>query len=134
MADNEYTIGQLAAVAGVNVETVRYYQRIGLMAVPRRPPGGIRRYREQDRTRLTFVKAAQGLGFALNEVADLVKLDDGTQCKMARAIAAHKLTDVRTRLGALQRIEKVLAKLVRQCERHEGEMRCPVIAALQRAP
>ena len=134
MAGNEYTIGRLAAAAGVNVETVRYYQRVGLMAVPKRAPGGIRRYREDDRMRLTFIKAAQGLGFALNEVADLVKLDDGTQCKMARAIAAHKLTDVRTRLGQLQRIEKVLAQLVRQCEMHKGEMRCPVIAALQRLP
>lgn len=131
MAANEYTIGRLAAAAGVNVETVRYYQRVGLMAVPKRATGGIRRYHDTDRMRLMFIKAAQGLGFALAEVADLVKLDDGTQCKVARTIAARKLADVRNRLGQLQRMEKVLAKLVRQCEAQEGEMRCPVIAALQ---
>lgn len=133
MADAGYTIGRLAAAAGVNVETVRYYQRIGLMTQPKRALGGIRRYGEDHLSRLMFVKSAQGLGFALHEVADLVKLDDGTQCKVAHAIATRKLADVRSRLRQLRRIEKVLAKLVRECEARRGAVRCPMIAALRNA-
>ena len=131
MANVEYTIGRLAAAAGVNVETVRYYQRIGLMAQPQRALGGIRRYSEDHLMRLMFVKSAQGLGFALTEVADLVKLDDGTQCKVAHTIATRKLADVHTRIQQLRQIEKVLAKLVRQCEAGHGAVRCPMIAALR---
>jgi MerR family mercuric resistance operon transcriptional regulator len=131
MADSGYTIGRLAAAAGVNVETVRYYQRIGLMAQPERVHGGIRRYGEDHLMRLMFVKSAQGLGFALHEVADLVKLDDGTQCKVAHAIATRKLADVRGRIRQLQQIAKVLTKLVRQCEAGRGAVRCPMIAALR---
>ena len=132
MAGTDYTIGRLAAAAGVNVETVRYYQRIGLMALPQRAPGGIRRYSEDHLQRLMFVKSAQGLGFALHEVADLVKLDDGTQCKVAHAIATRKLADVQRRILQLRQIEKVLAKLVRQCAAQRGAVRCPMIAALRR--
>ncbi len=132
MINASYTIGRLAAAAGVNVETVRYYQRIGLMAQPQRAPGGIRRYGEDHLMRLVFVKSAQGLGFALNEVADLVKLDDGTHCKEARSIATRKLADVHSRIQQLQQIEKVLAKLVRQCGVSRGAVRCPMIEALQR--
>ena len=133
MTGAEYTIGRLAAAAGVNVETVRYYQRIGLMGLPSRAPGGIRRYGEDHLMRLVFVKSAQGLGFALNEVADLVKLDDGTQCSEAHTIATRKLADVHKRILQLRRIEKVLAKLVGQCEAGRGAVRCPMIAALRRA-
>ena len=134
MAGADYTIGRLAAAAGVNVETVRYYQRIGLMAQPQRVHGGIRRYGEDHLMRLMFVKSAQGLGFALNEVADLVKLDDGTHCKEAHRIATRKLADVHSRIQQLQQIEKVLAKLVRQCEVRRGAVRCPMIAALRHKP
>jgi len=124
------TIGQLAAAAGVNVETVRYYQRIRLMSVPRKALGGIRRYGGEELSRLQFIKTAQGLGFTLEEIADLVKLDDGTQCAEAHDIAAHKLTMVRARLRDLQRIEKALARLVRQCETRRGAIRCPLIDSL----
>jgi MerR family transcriptional regulator, mercuric resistance operon regulatory protein len=123
-----------AAAAGVNVETVRYYQRIGLMGLPRRAPGGIRRYGQDHLMRLVFVKSAQGLGFALSEVADLVKLDDGTQCHEAHTIATRKLADVQRRIQQLQQIEKVLAKLVRQCAARRGAVRCPMIAALKGSP
>jgi len=124
------TIGQLAAVAGVNVETVRYYQRIKLMSVPKKALGGIRRYNDEESSRLQFIKTAQGLGFTLEEIADLVKLDDGTQCAEAHDIAAHKLAAVRARLRDLQRIEKALARLVRQCETRRGSIRCPLIDSL----
>lgn len=133
MAETGFTIGRLAATAEVNVETVRYYQRIRLMPVPKRVPGGIRRYGTAELSRLRFIKTAQGLGFTLDEIADLVKLDDGTHCKEAHDIATQKLAVVRTRLRDLKSIERSLARLVRQCENHRGAIRCPVIEALQQA-
>lgn len=130
MAEEGFMIGRLAAAAGVNVETVRYYQRIKIMPVPRKVLGGIRRYGAPELSRLRFIKTAQGLGFTLEEIADLVRLDDGTHCTEAHAIAAHKLTAVRVRLRDLLRIEKALARLVRQCETRRGTIRCPLIDSL----
>lgn len=131
MSQPNYTIGQLATAAGVNIETVRYYQRIGLMAVPRKALGGIRRYNGSELARLRFIKTAQGLGFTLEEIADLVRLDDGLHCREAHDIAAQKLSVVRARLGDLKRIEKSLARLVRQCESARGAVRCPLIDSLK---
>jgi MerR family mercuric resistance operon transcriptional regulator len=126
-----FTIGRLAANAGVNVETVRYYQRIKLMPVPKRTPGhGARRYRNGELRRLRFIKTAQALGFTLEEVADLIKLDDGTRCSEARDIATRKLVVVREHLRDLQNIERTLAGLVRQCESRRGAVRCPLIERL----
>lgn len=132
MTDQTFTIGQLAAAAGVNVETVRYYQRIKLMPVPRRAPGGIRRYGAGELSRLRFVRTAQSLGFTLDEIADLIKLDDGTHCQQAHDIAAQKLETVRARLRDLRNIETVLTRLIRQCETHRGAIRCPLIESLLR--
>lgn len=131
MESEGLTIGRLAAAAGVNVETVRYYQRIRLMPVPKRAPGGIRRYGASELSRLRFIRTAQGLGFTLEEVADLIKLDDGTRCSEAHDIAAHKLTVVRARLRDLRRIEVMLARIAHQCEARRGAIRCPLIEALQ---
>ncbi|MFP5411133.1 MAG: MerR family transcriptional regulator, partial [Gammaproteobacteria bacterium] len=86
-----YTISGIAQAAGVNVETIRFYQRRGLLPEPDKPPGGIRRYGEGEVARLQFIKAAQRIGFTLDEVAQLLQLDDGTQCSQARAIAEHRL-------------------------------------------
>lgn len=132
MAANEVgvTIGQLAAGAGVNVETVRYYQRIKLLPIPKQVTGGTRRYGENELARLRFIKAAQALGFTLEEVTDLIKLDDGTRCVQARDIAGRKLDVVRARLRDLQRIERTLARLVRECENRRGTIRCPLIEGL----
>lgn len=124
------SIGQLAQAAGVNVETVRYYQRIKLMPVPPRAPGGIRRYGAAELARIQFIRTAQGLGFTLEEIADLIKLDDGTRCREAHAIAAHKLAAVRARLRDLRKMETALARLVRRCETQRGTIRCPVIESL----
>lgn len=102
------------------------------MPVQKRAPGGIRRYGAAELSRLQFIKTAQGLGFTLEEVADLVKLDDGTHCKEEHDIAAQKLDSVRTRLRDLRKIETVLARLVQRCETRRGAIRCPLIAALQK--
>lgn len=124
------TIGGLAKAAGVNVETIRYYQRRGLLAEPERPHGGIRRYGKVDRERLAFVKTAQRLGFRLDEIAELLHLEDGTHCEAASALAEHKLSVVREKIAGLRRIEQALAKLVHACHEQEGSITCPLIASL----
>jgi MerR family mercuric resistance operon transcriptional regulator len=126
------TIGAFAKEAGVNVETIRFYQRKGLLPEPRKPRGGIRRYSERDVARLRFVKASQALGFKLDEVAGLLHLDDGTHCAEARLLAEKKLADVRAKLRDLRRIEAALAKHVEACSVRRGTVSCPLIAALQR--
>ncbi|HNW63515.1 MAG: Hg(II)-responsive transcriptional regulator [Ottowia sp.] len=129
---NGLTIGAVAKAAGVNVETVRFYQRRALLAEPDKPYGGIRRYEAEDVARVKFVKAAQRLGFSLDEVAGLLKLDDGTHCDEARQLAEIKLVDVRKKLKNLRRIESVLASLVRDCCMSRGKVSCPLIDTLQK--
>lgn len=125
------SIGAFAEAAGVNVETIRFYQRKGLLPEPQRPYGGIRRYRQVDVTRLRFVKTAQKLGFTLDEIGQLLRLEDGTRCHEAAELAGLRLTDVRARLADLQRIETALSQLVQQCYRTDDSVSCPLIAALQ---
>ena len=125
------TISKLAHEAGVNVETIRFYQRRGLLPEPDKPLGGIRRYGKTEVARVLFIKAAQRIGFTLDEIAQLLQLDDGTHCAEARAIAEHKLADVRQRLNDLQRIEAALAQLVDRCANRRGQVNCPLIDALQ---
>ena len=127
------TIGVLADAAGVNVETIRFYQRKGLMPEPEKPYGSIRRYGDADLARVRFIKSAQRLGFSLDEVGDLLKLEDGTRCGEARQLAEHKLADVRRKLSDLQRIESVLSDLVARCSAVRGRVSCPLIASLQEA-
>lgn len=125
------TISKLAHEAGVNVETIRFYQRRGLLAEPEKPLGGIRRYGQGDVARVLFIKAAQRIGFTLDEIEQLLDLDDGMHCSEARAIAEHKLGIVREKLADLRRIETALARLVSRCEASRGQVNCPLIDALQ---
>ena len=118
----------------MNVETIRFYQRKGLLPQPDRPYGSIRRYGETDVARVRFVKSAQSLGFSLDEVASLLALDDGTHCDEARQAAEEKLADVRSKLADLHRIESVLATLVHDCCASQGTVSCPLISALQEQP
>ena len=128
------TVGLLAKSAGVNVETIRFYQRKGLLPEPDKPLGGIRRYDPTVLARLRFIKAAQRLGFSLEEVADLLKLDDGSSCREAREQAERKLADVRGKITELSRIEDALADLIERCCVARGRVRCPLIADLYDAP
>jgi MerR family mercuric resistance operon transcriptional regulator len=125
------TIGAFAKAAGVNVETIRYYQRRGLLARPKKALGGIRRYGDADIERVRFMKTAQRLGFTLDEVALLLKLEDGAHCSDAAVIAQHKLVEVRSRLADLLRMEAVLAELVARCRTRRGNVSCPLIASLR---
>ena len=127
------TIGAFAECAGVNVETIRFYQRKGLLAEPSRSQGSIRRYRDADVRRVKFIKSAQRLGFSLDEIAELLRLEDGTHCREASALAEHKLADVREKLDDLRRMECVLTQLVRACHSRRGSISCPLIATLQQA-
>lgn len=124
------TIGAFAASAGVNVETIRFYQRKGLLAEPERPYGSIRRYGEAEVSRVKFVKSAQRLGFSLDEIAELLRLEDGTHCREARGLAERKLRDVHEKLGDLRRIEAALGTLVESCRAARGTISCPLISAL----
>lgn len=127
----QYTIGTLAKQAGVNVETIRYYQRRGLVGEPDRPLGGVRRYTEAHARRLRFIKQAQTLGFRLDEVTDLLALDDGRHCREAERLGSRKLAMVRERMAQLRRVERALTALVDQCHCNKGKVRCPLITALE---
>ena len=124
------TIGTFARVAGVNVETIRFYQRKGLLPEPEKPYGSIRRYGASDVARVQFVKSAQRLGFSLDEISRLLLLDDGTHCDEARELGEKKLAGVRDKLADLRRIEAVLISLVERCRTTQGKISCPLIASL----
>lgn len=124
------TIGAFAKAAGVNVETIRFYQLKGLLPLPERTFGRIRRYGRSAVARVKFVKSAQRLGFSLDEVGQLLMLEDGTHCSDAADLAAHRLTDVRARIADLMRMEAALSNLVGECNAHDGNVSCPLIAAL----
>lgn len=129
----QLTIGAFAASAGVNVETIRFYQRKGLLTEPERPYSGIRRYGDVEVSRVRFVKSAQRLGFSLDEIAELLRLEDGAHCQEARGLAEHKLVGVREKLDDLRRIESVLSTLVEDCRSVKGSISCPLISALHAA-
>ncbi|MEO7505052.1 MAG: MerR family transcriptional regulator [Sphingomicrobium sp.] len=121
------TIGSLAAAAGVGVETVRFYQRRGLIGVPARA-GGIRRYDQRDVERLRFIKRAQAAGLTLAEIAELIALDAGEDRPRARELAAARIAALDARIAELQQARTALARLAREC----GEDRagpCPIIAS-----
>jgi MerR family mercuric resistance operon transcriptional regulator len=133
LSASSLSIGAMAAAAGVGVETIRFYQRKGLLHEPGRPQGGIRRYGRREVARVQFIRAAQRLGFSLAEIAGLLLLDDGTHCDEARALAEDKLTAVRDKLAGLRQIERALRSMIGECHRSQGNVRCPMIVALQSA-
>lgn len=116
----QMTIGQVASAAGVNVETVRYYQRRGLLEPPERAAGSIGRYAPAALSRLRFVKRAQSLGFSLDDVQALLSLHDGQTCSSARRIAEQKLREVRDRIASLRALDNALAALVDRCAQTES--------------
>lgn len=130
MTQQAIPIGELSRRTGCNIETIRYYERIGLIPVPPRR-GRYRSYSPEDANRLGFVRRARELGFTLDEVRALSGLAAGGQasCAEARDLAASHLKDVRARITDLRRMERVLAETVRACETGNAAG-CPLIAAL----
>ena len=133
MTQENLTIGTLAKKAGVSVETIRFYQRRGLLDEPERPYRGVRRYTESAARRVRFIKEGQKLGFSLDEIAELLSLEDGMRCREAREVTLRKLAAIRERIAALRKMEKTLTDLVESCARNTGAVSCPIIAALLEA-
>jgi MerR family mercuric resistance operon transcriptional regulator len=127
------TIGRVAQAAGVNVETIRYYQRRGLLDEPEKPLGGHRRYAVSAPRRVRFIKRAQQLGFTLQEVKGLLLLEDGQNCRETRLLAEHKLAVVEARLADLSRMRRLLTGLIAECEEGKRPRSCPIIATLSAA-
>lgn len=126
-------IGALSEATGIHVETIRYYQRLGLMPTPSRSYGTIRRYGEAAVQQLRFIKRAQGLGFSLGEVRFLLALSDGKHCAQTRAFAQSKRRLVRQKIADLRAMESTLDKLIRACRSGRSGRGCPIIEGLGRA-
>lgn len=124
------TISGLAAAAAVSVETVRYYQRRGLLQEPPRPLGGMRRYANTDVDQLRFIKRAQAMGFTLEEIRSLLKLRAQDACHATRSLAVSKLKLIDANIRELRELRKELAQLVAACDANTGESDCPVIERL----
>ena len=126
------TIGRLAKASGVHLETIRYYERIGLLQAPPRTAGGHRLYEDGDRRRLSFIRRARELGFPLEEVRELLKLSEKSDqpCGPVAKLAGAHLEGVREKIADLTRLEAILAKAVAQCETVPTLENCPVLEML----
>lgn len=128
------TIGKVALEAGLAIDTIRYYEREGLLPAPARRPSGYRDYPADTVKRLRFIRRAKDLGFTLGEIADLLQLTERSQHDMAgmKQAAEAKLTLVKAKLSELERMRKALQQMVTACPGH-GEMAdCPIVNALSR--
>lgn len=122
------TIGRMARAAGVGVETVRYYQRRGLLPRPARPQHAYRRYDEDVLARLRFIRRAQELGFTLREIAELLSLD-AKDCSRSHEIAERRLEDIRTKVRDLRAVATRLSRMLSACRSGHPE-ECPIITAI----
>jgi DNA-binding transcriptional MerR regulator len=129
-------IGELAQRVGVGIDTVRYYERQGLLPVPERVASGYRRYDEVDVARLRFVRRAKALGFTLLEIRELLALSGRREEDMGslKAAAIEKLSDVEVKLAELTRIRDGLRALVASCPGHGALEECPILNALAEDP
>jgi Hg(II)-responsive transcriptional regulator len=129
----ELTIGKAATEAGVNVETIRFYERQGLVEQPPKPDGaGVRRYSADTVARIRFIKEAQQIGFSLREIGDLLALraDPAADCAEVREQAVAKLHEVRRKIERLQEIGAALETLIAACPGHGGLQACSIMDAL----
>jgi len=126
------TIGKLAAAGGVGVETIRYYQRRGLLEEPPRDEfyGSVRRYDTTDVQRLRFIRAAQGAGFTLDQIGELLELDATDDRARARALATERIAALDAKIAELQEARTALSRLARDCAR-SGAGPCPILRAFE---
>ena len=127
------TIGALSERTEVNVETIRYYERIGILPNPPRSAGGHRLYAKEHAQRLLFIRRSRQLGFSLDQVRELLGLSSGRRmtCARVKTITEQHIADIRRRVKDLKRLERVLSELTSQCRGDEmGE--CPILDALTR--
>lgn len=130
-AKNSDTIGGFARAAGVGVETVRYYQRRGLLPEPPRPGGEVRRYGDGDIRRLRFIRSAQAAGFTLNEIKELLELDASDDRPRARELAAARVAAIDSKIAGLREARDALAALATACAKKRGGP-CPILLAFER--
>ena len=128
-----FTISKLAHSAEVNVETIRYYQKQGLLIEPPKPEQGYRIYSEDHLSRVRFIKKAQVLGFTLAEIKQLLSLSDGS-CSEVKILAESKLQTIHQKLTDLKSLENVLTDLVDACNSNPDQDRCPIIESLVSKP
>jgi len=133
MNDSALTIGRLASATGVNIETIRYYQRVGLVREPAKPHAGFRVYSAETVKRIRFIKRAQKLGFSLQDIGHLLELGDG-HCKDVREQAEAKLAQIESQIHDLQAMRKTLKKLVTECGAGNENGHCPIIQSLADQP
>lgn len=132
---NGVSIGTLSRKSGVNIETIRYYERIGVMPAPERTAGGFRTYREDHLQRLSFIRRGRELGFSLADLKALLRLVDGHAytCAQVRAMTLQHVAETRRKIADLRRLERVLSDIAAKCTgRRVPE--CPIIDALFEAP
>ena len=133
----DFPIGRLSGETGVNIETIRYYERIGLMAKPPRSDGGRRLYDGAASRRLGFIRRARELGFSIDEIRTLIGVSLGKgRCADVHALTVQHLSDVRAKIADLKKLERTLAKTAERCAR-DASPDCPIIEALsapRRAP
>ncbi len=127
------TIGKVADQGGVKVQTIRYYERRGLLPKPARTAAGYRKYSDDAIRRLRFIRQAQALGFSLSEIEELLSLrmQSGTTCGDIRKRARQKITTVNDKIEELQRIRDALSKLARACQGKGPTSECPILEALE---
>lgn len=130
------TIGEVAKRAGVSVETIRFYERKGLIDRPRRPPSGFRRYDEQTPRRIRFIRHAQELGFRLREIGELLELrvDPAVSCADVKAKALAKTAEVEQKLASLTRMRDTLVGITDSCAGQGPTSVCPILDALDEPP
>jgi MerR family transcriptional regulator, mercuric resistance operon regulatory protein len=130
------SIGRVARASGVHLETIRYYERIGLIPAPARTEGGHRAYEPLALRRLAFVRRARALGFSIEEIRALLSLADPGHraCDEVRVVAEARLRDVRAKIADLTRLEAVLAETVGRCGTEGPAPSCPVLDLLETEP
>src|ERR671918_71963 len=127
------TIGQVAAAAAVNIQTIRYYERRGLFVPPRRTPAGYRQYAEDAVSRIRFIKHAQVLGFSLKEIQELLglRVRHGAACDAVERKTRDKIELVQQRIRALRRMKRTLERLAAACTARQPTDECPILEALE---
>ena len=130
------TIGKLAQETGVPVETIRFYERRGLIADPPRKPSGYRQYQGETVRRLRFIRRAKELGFSLREIDELLALrrEASAPCGEVREQIRGRIRDVRERIHDLRRMEQALEELFALCESTDSLGECPMLAVLEETP
>lgn len=126
------TIGQLAQRAGVGVETVRFYEREGLIAEPPRRPSGYRDYPPETVTRILFIRRGKDLGFSLKEIGELLELRvrPRRNCDLVKHSADAKIADIDDKLAALRKMRRALVNLTKACEERAPTTECPILSSL----